>query len=97
MNLLSTVVVVHDHAVPEVRELLALCTLDLDLLRTRVQWASVDEVVGSSSTLRCQVCILLDDESAGTRLAVLQRDDGEDALAMHGTSACVEARRAAGS
>jgi hypothetical protein len=52
----STVVVVHDQAAPEARVLLALCPDDLALLQRGVGRVGLDEVVGSSSALACELC-----------------------------------------
>jgi hypothetical protein len=52
----STVVVVHDKAVPGARVLLALCPDDLALLRRDLGWVGLDEVDGTSNTLTCEVC-----------------------------------------
>ena len=46
----STVVVVHDKAVPGARVLVALCPDDLALLRRELGWVGLDEVVGTSDT-----------------------------------------------
>jgi hypothetical protein len=70
MNLLSTVVVVHDDAAPEVRQLLAPCREHL-ALRAGVGWAGVDEVIGTSRVLACEACALLEQEVAEVPLLVL--------------------------
>jgi hypothetical protein len=56
MNSARTVVVVHDRAAPEARVLLALCPNDLALLRRGVSWVRLDQVVGPSSALACELC-----------------------------------------
>ena len=56
MNVPSTVVVVHDHAAPTARVLLALCPDDLALLQRGLSWVGLDEVVGPSSALACELC-----------------------------------------
>ncbi len=92
MNALSTIVIVHDRAAPEVRELIALCSRHLALLRGRVPWASVDEVVGSSSTLPCQICALPDD-AAGAAVGASHPDGGSEA-AMHREPSFAEVQEA---
>ena len=62
MATLSTIVVVHAAAAPEARELMALCPDHLVLLQSGVPWAGLDEVVGASSVLPCEACVLLDHE-----------------------------------
>jgi hypothetical protein len=52
----STVVVVQDEAVPGARVLVALCPDDLALLRRELGCVGLDEVVGTSDTLTCEVC-----------------------------------------
>ena len=70
MNLLSTVVVIHDNAAPEVRQLLALCPDHLTLL-AGVRWAGVDEVIGTSNLLSCEACVLVKQELSDVPVPVL--------------------------
>ena len=58
MGSLSSIVVVHDEAAPEARQLMALCQDHLALLHV-VRWAGVDEVVGTSRMLSCEACALV--------------------------------------
>jgi hypothetical protein len=70
VSLPSTVVVVHDNAAPEMRELLALCREHLALL-AGIPWAGVDEVIGTSNLLACGACALLEQDMAEVPLPVL--------------------------
>ena len=65
MSSRSTIVVLHETAAPEARQLLALCADHLGLLRAGVRWAGVDEVVGTSRVLPREACAPLDRELAG--------------------------------
>ena len=58
MDGLTTILVVHETTTPEVRVLVALCTVHLKRLK-RADWAGVDEVVGYSSLLGCEACALM--------------------------------------
>jgi len=67
---LSTVVVVHEEAAPEARQLMALCPDHLALLHAAVRWAGIDEVVGTSRVLSCEACALPDQDLTSVPLPV---------------------------
>jgi hypothetical protein len=71
MNLLSTVVVVHDHAAPQARQLMALCPDHLALLQAGIRWAGIDEVIGISHVLACEACAFLEQDVRKVPLPVL--------------------------
>ena len=58
MDGLTTVVVVHETAAPDVRRLVALCDEHVRILE-RASWARVDELVGFSSVMDCEACALI--------------------------------------
>ena len=58
MDGLTTVVVVHETAAPDVRRLVALCDEHVRILE-RASWARVDELVGFSSVMECEACQLI--------------------------------------
>ena len=58
MDSLTTVVVVHETAAPDVRRLVALCDEHVRILE-RASWARVDELVGFSSVMDCEACTLI--------------------------------------
>jgi hypothetical protein len=55
---LTTVVVVHETATPDIRCLVALCAAHERILE-RASWARVDELVGFSSIMDCEACALI--------------------------------------
>ena len=57
MNGMTTVVVVHETAAPNVRCLVALCTEHVTILE-RAPWARVDDLVGFSTVMECEACTL---------------------------------------
>ena len=64
----STVVVLHEEAAPEARQLMALCPDHLALFYAGIRWAVIDEVVGTSGALPCEACALLDPERTSVPL-----------------------------
>ena len=58
MDGLTTVVVVHETAAPDVPRLVALCAEHARILK-RASWARVDELVGFSSVMDCEACALI--------------------------------------
>jgi len=65
---LSTVVVLHEEAALEVRQVMALCPDHLALLHAGIRWAAIDEVVGTSRVLPSEACTLLDPERTSVPL-----------------------------
>jgi len=57
MGGMTTVVVVHETAAPNVRCLVALCTEHVTMLE-RAPWARVDDLVGFSTVIECEACTL---------------------------------------
>jgi len=94
VNKLSTIVVVHEKAAPHVRVLLALCGLHLAFLRGGLKWAGVDEVVGKSSTLPCEICIQPAAKPATAAVAASHSDGTEDEAAMYRDPSLAEVRAA---
>ena len=60
MDGMTTVVVVHETASPNVRRLLALCDEHVTILK-RASWGGVDELVGFSTVMDCEACELVPD------------------------------------
>jgi hypothetical protein len=71
VNPLSTVVVVHNNAAPEGRQLMALCRDHLALLQAGIRRAGIDEVIGTSHVLACEACALLEQDVREVPLPVL--------------------------
>jgi hypothetical protein len=55
---MTTVVVVHETATPEVLRLVALCEEHVKVL-DRASWARLDELVGFSTVMGCEACALI--------------------------------------
>jgi hypothetical protein len=62
VQVLTTVVVVHDADAPAKQATVTLCDEHLVALR-RATWASIDELIGFSAVMGCEACPLIDNRA----------------------------------